>query len=164
MPRRRVTPTGGASDRERDSVADQNVEAAIATNYAAPANVTSTAGVAWPVRCGGLHLAPHLGGVQRAAQREDLVEQVGGQPVGDQPGETGLQVGQLRGGPLRRTAPNGLNVRAAVRGVQGQAHQRGLSRRSVPNNVRITMRRLSLCRRGMPQSGHRIWADSAVVT
>ena len=56
-----------------------------------------------------------------------------------------------------------MNVRDD-RGAQGQLHQRGLSRRSVPNNVRITMRRLSLCRRGMPQSGHPIWADSAVVT
>ena len=64
----------------------------------------------------------------------------------------------------RRTAANGLNVRAPGRGVQGQVHQRGLSRRSVPNKVRITMRRLSLCRRGIPQSGHAIWADSAVVT
>ena len=53
----------------------------------------------------------------------------------------------------RRMAANGLNVRA-VPGVQGQAHQRGLSKRSVPNSVRITMRRLSLCRRGIPQSGH----------
>ena len=49
---------------------------------------------------GGPHLPPHRGGVQRPAQREDLVEQVGGQPVGHQPGETGLQVGQLRGDPL----------------------------------------------------------------
>ena len=63
----------------------------------------------------------------------------------------------------RRTAANGLNVRA-VRGVQGQVHQRGLSRRSVPNSVRITMRLLSLCRRGMPQSGHATWVDSAVFT
>ena len=53
----------------------------------------------------------------------------------------------------RRTAANGLNVRA-TRGVQGQLHQRGLSRRSTPNSVRTTMRRLSLCRCGMPQSGH----------
>ena len=63
----------------------------------------------------------------------------------------------------RRMAASGLNVRADP-GAQGQLHQRGLSRRSVPNNVRITMRRLSLCRRRMPQSGHLIWADSAVVT
>ena len=63
----------------------------------------------------------------------------------------------------RRTAANGLNVRA-VRGVQGQLHQRGLSKRSTPNTVRITMRRLSLCRRGVPQSGQVIWADSAVFT
>ena len=47
----------------------------------------------------------------------------------------------------RRTAANGLNVRAAGRGVQGQLHQRGLSKRSTPNKVRTTMRRLSLCRR-----------------
>ena len=45
----------------------------------------------------------------------------------------------------RRTAANGLNVRAAGRGVQGQLHQRGLSKRSTPNKVRTTMRRLSLC-------------------
>ena len=64
----------------------------------------------------------------------------------------------------RRTAANGLNVRTPGRGVQGQAHQRGLSRRSVPNSVLITMRRLSLCRRGMPQSGQATWADSAVFT
>ncbi|HEY4991950.1 MAG TPA: hypothetical protein VII33_07670 [Nakamurella sp.] len=43
----------------------------------------------------------------------------------------------------RRVAASGLNVRA-VRGVQGQPHQRGLSKRSTPNKVRITMRRLSL--------------------
>jgi hypothetical protein len=60
-------------------------------------------------------------------------------------------------------AANGLNVRA-VPGVQGQAHQRGLSRRSVPNSVRITMRRLSLCRRGIPQSGHETAEASAAVT
>jgi len=60
-------------------------------------------------------------------------------------------------------AANGLNVRA-VPGVQGQAHQRGLSKRSVPNSVRITMRRLSLCRRGLPQSGQATRADSAVLT
>ena len=64
----------------------------------------------------------------------------------------------------RRTAANGLNVRTPGRGVQGQAHQRGLSRRSVPNSVRITMRRLSLCRCGFPQFGHTAWADSAVLT
>ena len=63
----------------------------------------------------------------------------------------------------RRSAANGLNVRA-VRGVQGQCHQRGLSRRSVPNSVRITMRRLSLCRRGIPQSGHETAEASAAVT
>jgi len=60
-------------------------------------------------------------------------------------------------------AANGLNVRA-VPGVQGQAHQRGLSKRSVPNSVRITMRRLSLCRRGIPQSGHETAEASAAVT
>src|SRR6185437_3848251 len=49
---------------------------------------------------GGLQLPAHRGGVQYPAQREDLAQQVGGQAVGDQPGETGLQVGQLRGGPL----------------------------------------------------------------
>ena len=62
-----------------------------------------------------------------------------------------------------RTAASGLNVRAD-RGAQGQLHQRGLSRRSVPNSVRITMRRLSLCRRGIPQFGQATWADSAVLT
>jgi len=64
----------------------------------------------------------------------------------------------------RRSAANGLNVRAAGRGVQEQPHQRGLSRRSVPDSVRITMRRLSLCRRGIPQSGQATRAASAVVT
>ena len=63
----------------------------------------------------------------------------------------------------RRTAANGLNVRADP-GAQGQLHQRGLSRRSTPNSVRTTMRRLSLCRRGIPQSGHATRADSAVFT
>ena len=63
----------------------------------------------------------------------------------------------------RRTAASGLNVRADP-GAQGQAHQRGLSKRSTPNSVRITMRRLSLCRNGCPQSGQVIWADSAVLT
>jgi hypothetical protein len=48
--------------------------------------------------------------------------------------------------------------------VQGQTHQRGLSRRSVPNTVRITMRRLSLCRRGIPQSGHETAEASAAAT
>ena len=62
-----------------------------------------------------------------------------------------------------RSAANGLNVRAG-RGVQGQCHQRGLFRRSVPNSVRITMRRLSLCRRGIPQSGQATRAASAAVT
>jgi hypothetical protein len=61
-------------------------------------------------------------------------------------------------------AANGLNVRAAGRGEQRQCHQRGLSRRSVPNSVRITMRRLSLCRRGMPQSGQETAEASAAAT
>ena len=63
----------------------------------------------------------------------------------------------------RRTAANGLNVRADP-GAQGQVHQRGLSKRSVPNTVRTTMSRLSLCRRGIPQSGQSTWAASSVVT
>ena len=62
-----------------------------------------------------------------------------------------------------RTAASGLNVRPDP-GAQGQLHQRGLSKRSTPNTVRTTMRRLSLCRRGFPQSGQVIWADSAVLT
>jgi hypothetical protein len=63
----------------------------------------------------------------------------------------------------RRSAANGLNVRA-IRGVQGQLHQRGLTKRSTPNTVRTTMRRLSLCRRGMPQSGHETAEASAAAT
>ena len=62
-----------------------------------------------------------------------------------------------------RTPVSGLNVRPDP-GAQGQLHQRGLSRRSTPNSVRITMRRLSVCRRGFPQAGHPTWTDSAVLS
>jgi hypothetical protein len=48
----------------------------------------------------GLGVAAHHGRMQLAAQRQQLTEQRRGGSVGDQPGEAGLQVGQLRGGPL----------------------------------------------------------------
>src|SRR5664280_511109 len=46
-------------------------------------------------------VAAHRGRVQRPAQRQQLAEQPGRQPGGDQPAELGLQVDQFRGAAVR---------------------------------------------------------------
>jgi hypothetical protein len=53
-----------------------------------------------PLRC-RLQVAPDRARVESAPQRQDLVEQVDTEAVGDQAGELGLEVEQLRGCPLR---------------------------------------------------------------
>ena len=64
--------------------------------------------------------AAYDGRVQAPAQRQQLTEQVRGDAVGDQGGEAGLLVGQLGGGPLgqqpgqRLEGPGGLVAAAAV--------------------------------------------------
>ena len=73
--------------------------------------------VVFQALCGGLHLAPHRGGVQRPAQRQNLVEQVGGQPVGNQPGETGLQAGVRPRRLIRCHRSHLLSLPRTVRGT-----------------------------------------------
>src|ERR1019366_9066684 len=49
-----------------------------------------------------LYVAADGGGVQGTAERQDLGEQLGRQPVGDKTGELGLQVDQLWRAPFRK--------------------------------------------------------------
>jgi len=81
-----------------------------------------------------------------STEGQEFGQQRGGHPVGVQGGELGLQVGQLRSGS---STASGRKVFLGC-GWHGQCHQHGLGSCIVPNRVRTTMARVSLCRRGVP--------------
>jgi hypothetical protein len=77
-----------------------------------------------------LRVALDSRGVQGPAQRQRLGQQLGTQPVGDQPGELALQIQQLRRGPLRQRCGQGAErarrlrlARAVIPARAGQAHR-----------------------------------------
>ena len=101
--------------------------------------------------------------MQAPAQRQQLAQQVRGDAVGDQGGEAGLQVGQLRVVRSGSSPASGWKVRAGwLR--QSQCNQRGLASCSAPNKLRTTIVRVSLCRRARPQSGQATCLVTAVLT
>lgn len=59
----------------------------------------------------GLSLAADHSRVQPPSQGQQLTEQCRGEPVGDQPSEAGLQVGQLRVVRSGNSSARGWNVR-----------------------------------------------------
>lgn len=94
-------------------------------------------------------------------QWQDFPKQIGGLPIGQMGGPLGLQVLQFRSDSARwgTALHGGLTKRRGSPGLPAQlpAHSRGLGTSTLPNTVRMTIDRLSLCASAEPQRQQTTW-------